>query len=184
MKRIFAILLLSIQLISLGGYRIFFNYLEKQASLQIVERLDSGGFSDNQLIEIKIPYPVPYAANWGEYERYDGELELNGEHYNYVKRKMLNDTLYLLCIPNTAKNELNIAKKEIIANLSDVQLATSSKQQIPSNFVVKPFTTEFNHQFDSFEFATAMNLSKSVYSEFKSATIEIFSPVPFQPPRA
>lgn len=184
MKKIFAIALLSIQLISLGGYRIFFDYFEKKASIQIVERLDGGGFSENELIEIKIPYPVPYAANWGEYERFDGEVELNGEHYNYVKRKMLNDTLYLLCIPNTAKNELNTAKKELIGTLSDVQSANSSKQQVPTNSVVKPYITEFNHQFEEFNFLPDAHLNKSVYSEFKSTTIDIFSPAPFQPPRA
>ena len=52
LKKIFAIALLTIQLIGLGGYRVFFDYFEKQASIQIVERLDGGGFSENELIEI------------------------------------------------------------------------------------------------------------------------------------
>lgn len=184
LKKSLAITLLLIHLVCIGGYRFFFDYLENEASSQIVERLDGGGFSENELIEIKIPYPLPYAANHNEYERFDGEVDLNGAHYNYVKRKMVNDTLYLLCIPNSVKNELAAAKSELIAGLSDIKKENPAGQKAPFNSIVKPFTTEFSHTIEPVSFTSSSSAISNSYLSFESLLLNTPGSTPFQPPKA
>lgn len=71
------------------------------------ERLiDEGGYAEEQLLEVKIPVRVAYYSSTPGYERYYGEAEYNGNYYTYVKRKVSNDTIYLLCIPNYTKTAL------------------------------------------------------------------------------
>jgi hypothetical protein len=96
----------------MGGYRFVFDQLEKKASSQLLQQLDKEEYDDSQLIEMKVPLPMPYQTNWADFERYNGEIEISGVHYNYVKRKVQNDTLILLCIPNQGKMKLNSAKEQ------------------------------------------------------------------------
>ncbi|MDE3214712.1 MAG: hypothetical protein KGM98_15900 [Bacteroidota bacterium] len=67
----------------------------------MIARLDANHFDENELLQIKVALHTPYIQNSGEYERCDGQIEYKGVQYNYVKRMVYNDTLYLYCIPNT-----------------------------------------------------------------------------------
>lgn len=184
MKKFFAITLLFLQVIGLGGYRLFFEYFEKQSSIQIVERIDGGGFSEKELVEVKIAYPLPYAANWDEYERFDGEIEMNGIHYNYVKRKMVNDTLFLLCIPNTEKNHLNAAREDIMSGLSEIQNDLKTQRSSAGISVVKPFTTEYFQFISEFRFSAETDEYTSYPAEAEIILPSTTISGRFQPPRA
>ncbi|MGL6268607.1 MAG: hypothetical protein ACRC2O_11820 [Chitinophagaceae bacterium] len=48
----------------------------------------------------------------GNYERVDGEVTLNGIYYNYVERKISQDTIYLKCLPNSGKSQFLAARAE------------------------------------------------------------------------
>ena len=67
-----------------------------------------------------MPLSLPYLTSWSDYERFDGEITINGSHHNYVKRKIASDTLYLLCIPNKEKDELDIAKTSFGTDANDL----------------------------------------------------------------
>ena len=95
--------------------------LEQQASTSLQQRLDLNQYDDNSLVEVKIPVSLPYLSNWNSFEKYQGETEINGIHYKYVKRKLVNDTLILLCIPNQAKNELKSARSDYFKQVNDLQ---------------------------------------------------------------
>lgn len=73
---------------------------------QFVEIADQQNYRNQDLVELKTVLHLPYFTSSGDYERIDGEIELEGVHYNYVKRKVSNDTLYLLCLPNEHKTKL------------------------------------------------------------------------------
>jgi hypothetical protein len=42
-------------------------------------------------------------------------------HYNYVKRKLYNDTLILLCLPNTEKTRVFNARETFFSLVNDLQ---------------------------------------------------------------
>ena len=82
----------------LFGYRFVADYMQQRSDKQLEAHLDKNNYKESELIELKVPIHLPYQTTWAEFERYDGEVELNGILYKYVKRKVVNDTLVLLCI--------------------------------------------------------------------------------------
>ena len=88
MKRTAAILLLLILSFNWVGYRLLSNYLERYADSQMEASLDNNNYNEKDLVEIRIPLQLPYQTNWTDFQRYDGEVEINGIHYKYVKRKI------------------------------------------------------------------------------------------------
>ena len=106
MKKLAAILLLAILIFNWIGYRFVVDYLQHKSDRQLEARLDKNQYDESQLVELKVPIHLPYQTSWAAYERYDGEIALNGTLYKYVERKLSDDTLYLKCLPNTKKMHL------------------------------------------------------------------------------
>ena len=82
MRKGAAIFLLIIHFYNFIGYKAIFAYLDMQATDHLISRLDKGKYQQDELIEVKIPYQSLYAPNWSDYARFDGEIEINGSHYN------------------------------------------------------------------------------------------------------
>ena len=117
--------------------------------------LDDNQYDDSQLIELKIPTQVPYQTSWASFERYDGEVEMNGILYKYVKRKVANDTLYLLCIPNTTKMNLETARNDFFKNTNDLQQNNNSKKSDNTKSSFKNLLSEY----DAYSFILKLNVS-------------------------
>jgi hypothetical protein len=110
-----------VHLFNLVGYALFFQYFINRSDKQLVHQLDKNQYNEVELIELKVALNMPYFTGGSEeYERYDGEIEFNGAHYNYVKRKVQHDTLYLMCVPNTAKTELYAARNDYAKQANDI----------------------------------------------------------------
>jgi hypothetical protein len=139
LKKLAAILLIALFAFNWFGYRVFINVLEERASLSLQHKLDLEQYDNNGLVEVKIPVSLPYLSNWTNFENYAGETEFNGVHYNYVKRKLVNDTLILLCIPNQEKNELRNAQSDYFKQVNDLQ-SSSKKTNGKDHTIKSPFS--------------------------------------------
>lgn len=137
-KKLLALTLLIVHLFNLTGYTFLFRYLGQQASRQITKQIDQHSYNDAELVEIRIPLNLPYINSWGDYERHDGEITIKGNHHNYVKRKIAGDTLYLLCLPNKQKDELQLAKSNFGTDANDLGNKTD-KQQIKKTEVFNQY---------------------------------------------
>lgn len=142
MRKIAAILLLTILLFNWVGYRFLSHFLQYRSDVQLQVKLDQNDYTEDQLIEIRIPLALPYQANWKSFERFDGEIDLDGVHYKYVKRKIYNDSLILLCLPNEAKQNIEKAKDEYFRIVSDID-PRSQKKSENSSVTFKNILTEF-----------------------------------------
>lgn len=111
--------MLAVHLFNQAGYSLLFDFFIHQSDQQLLQQLDNNQYTDAELFELKVPLNMPYITNWSSYERVDGEIELNGIYYNYVKRKVYNDTLYLMCLPNKNKTRLSSARNEYAAKAQD-----------------------------------------------------------------
>lgn len=140
-----AILFLLVHLFNIGGYHFLFDILEQRASYTLETQLDNEQYTDDQLIEMKVPLPMPYQTNWSSFERYDGEIMIEGVQYNYVKRKVWNDTLILLCIPNHEKMKLNSAKEQFFSLVNDLE-QNGDKSPASKNGLIKSITSDFQLQ--------------------------------------
>lgn len=142
LRKFAAILLLIILLFNWVGYRLFSDILQHRADLKLEARLDKNDYDENELIQIKIPLNLPYQLNWQSFERFDGEIDVDGIHYKYVKRKIYNDSLVLLCLPNKAKQEIEKAKDDYFKVVNDIDPA-SQKNSDQKNLSFKNILTEF-----------------------------------------
>lgn len=102
--------------------------MQQKVSDQLEVKLDKSLYNDAELIELKVPMNLPYQTNWSAYQRYNGEIEVDGILYKYVKRKVSNDTLYLMCIPNTKKMTLETAKNDFFKMSNDLTQNNNSKK--------------------------------------------------------
>lgn len=125
---------------NLAGYRWLFNFIEEKAAARLEDKIATDQYSEDQLVEIRIPLDMPYYSDKG-YENIYGETDWNGQHYRYVKRKISGNTLYLLCIPDTEKTAIASVKNEFTKAVNDVPANKQGSQQ--KNTLIKLLTTEF-----------------------------------------
>jgi hypothetical protein len=128
LKQLLVISMLLIHLFNTGGYLLVFDHLEKGVGRNMIARIDQQAYDDQDLLEIRVPVNLPYQTNSMEFERVDGEVDVAGVHYNYVKRKFYNDTLILLCLPNTEKTKLFNARETFFSLVNDLQQDEPLKQ--------------------------------------------------------
>ena len=125
---------------NLAGYRWLFSAIEKNATVNLEQKISAGKYNDEQLVEIRIPLNMPYYSD-KDYEEVYGETDFNGEHYQYVKRKVSDNTLYLLCLPNKEKTSIVKVKNEFTKAVNDIPENKEGSQQ--KSGLVKLLTTEF-----------------------------------------
>jgi hypothetical protein len=165
LKKIAAISLLVLLLFNFVGYRLVFNYFERFSDKKMEARLDASEYNEEELLEMKIPINLPYQNNWKSFERYDGEISFNGRQYKYVKRKVTNDTLYILIAPNKAKEKIEKAELGYFKSTNDVGATAKDKKAVN---VLKIFSPEFRELNSIWNLSAPDNNSHQNYPEFSA----------------
>ena len=125
MRKSASIILVLILLFNMIGYRAWFYYAEKKADAAMEARLDNDQYDENELVCLRIPLYDPYQLEQKTFERINGEVSINGKTFKYVKRKVSDGNLILLCIADNHKTVLKKAKTEYGNGAND--LAGNSK---------------------------------------------------------
>jgi hypothetical protein len=181
-RSFFAIVLIAVHLFNMGGYRFIFDHFEQKAEASFVSKLDRSEYNESDLIEVKVPIQLPYQTDWKDFERYDGEIEIEGVHYNYVKRKVQNDTLILLCIPNTDKMKIYNAREEFFSLVNNLQQNTDGKVPPAKPNILKNITSDYNSQSCDFVLISPSGLDNNKEC-FNDKLIPSYAlPSPEQPP--
>ena len=166
---------------NLVGYRWLFTAIEKKATANLEQKISSREYSEEQLVEIRIPLNMPYYSD-KDYEEVYGETDFKGEHYRYVKRKVSGNTLYLMCLPNKEKTSITNAKNEFTKAVNDIPANNQGSQQ--KSGLVKLLTTEFQVNETTFDINNYSISSLSFVS--RNANVkDLFIPLTdAQPPEA
>ena len=131
------------------------------------------------MVEVKIPLNMPYINDTKDFERVDGQLEYKGVHYNYVKRKVTGDTLYVLCLPNISKTKLYVAKADYSKEVNDIPTNKKSTETLKK----AGFATEYrctSNEFLIIQFVTKTN----VYHNANATPLSYnLIRIPEQPPK-
>jgi hypothetical protein len=172
-------LLLIVHLFNLAGYTLLFDYFMQQGDKQLTQQLDNNQYNDSELIEVKIALHTPYLTSWSAYERIDGEVEVNGVFYSYVKRKIHSDTLYLLCLPNTNKTRLHSAQMAYAGKVNDVP--TNAKDT--AAFKKNPAGFEYHQPVMQFTIALPLKETGELAVQPAPPVIPAFMKAPFHPPQ-
>jgi hypothetical protein len=123
--------------------------MQETASSKLESQLDNDEYDQTQLISIKIPVTyLPYYNNSKSYERIDGQIEIEGVQYKYVKRRIYNDSLEMLCIPNHDAMKLLSAKNEFFKFVNDLQHPGQNKNTNSGSS--KNITTDYETVYEQF----------------------------------
>jgi len=172
MRKALAIGLLAIHLFNMGGYQLFFNHLAHRVNKNFVAKIDVEEFDQSSLIEIRVPINLPYQPNWTDYERYDGEIVVEGVHYNYVKRRLVNDSMSLLCIPNADKMRIYNAREIFFGLVNDIQ-QENKQGEAPSPFQkITKLVAEYESILLRHNVLTVFVLKSSIYTGYSSSILE------------
>jgi hypothetical protein len=90
------------------GYQGLSCYLQHRADQSLQTLIDNGNYNNQALIELSVAVNLPYATDMLGWEKFEGEIEIDGVHYRCVQRKLENGRMYVRCLPNAEKqNVLN-----------------------------------------------------------------------------
>lgn len=122
------------------GYRLLDNIAENNAVHRLETQLDRSQYDEHQLILIKVPLThLAYYNTSAAFERANGEIELHGVPYHYVKRRIYNDSVEMLCLANTAELRLRQGGNDYFRLVND--LGQASKPGAPLHSI-KSFGTD------------------------------------------
>jgi hypothetical protein len=149
-----AILLWGILLFNWVGYRVLNSFMQDKADLQLEAQLDRCQYDESQLLSIKVPVAqLAYYNNSPVFERVDGQIEIGGIPYQYVKRRIYNDSLEVLCIPNRAALKLRLSRDDYFKLVNDIQRSQGQHPgSHPASFkgtIADPYTVTNSFQLGS-----------------------------------
>jgi hypothetical protein len=119
--------------------------MQSGSNAYLEKRVDQNKYDESDLITIKTKLNLPYYTGSGQFERVYGSIDINGTNYQYVKRRVHNDTLELLCLPNQTNTNLQSIKNELTKSLADGQASSHKK-----NTTIKISLPDFFQSFKTF----------------------------------
>ncbi len=129
-RKTIAIVLLTVQFYNLGGYVALFKYFIYRADKFNEQQISKDRYKEADLVEVKIPVHLPVLGNWIGYQTISGSVQLEQNSYNYVRMKVTQDTLYVMCIPNYKTTRLNKANIIFAREVSEAPF-NAKKQNLP-----------------------------------------------------
>lgn len=83
-------------------------YLVYQSDKLFAEQARKGFYNKGDLTEVKIPINMPGVRDWDNYENISGQVRFGKTSYNYVKLRVTQRALYLMCVPNYDNTQLSL----------------------------------------------------------------------------
>jgi hypothetical protein len=180
LRKLAAIFFFLIVLFNFYGYRILISYLQFNQTTHLENKVDQQQYSDDELISIKTTLHLPYYSGSSEFERAYGSIKVGGIDYEYVKKRVYNDTLELLCIPNHSKTSLHHLSNEITKMAADGQSSTSPGKTIQ----IKTSLLDFCNPLQVFKTASSFLLIRKYSTEQQLASTAGYSELPEIPPQS
>lgn len=146
MKQLTALFFIMLFLFNLAGYRLFFHYIQKKADVQYELSLERKVYDESQMLTLKVDLDMPYLAENTEFERVDGEITVDGQIFKYVKRKIHNGQLVLLCLPDKKKTQLRSAREEYFFLSNSLVSNSSAKESAPKAPLIKNIASDYDQQ--------------------------------------
>ena len=185
MKKFAAISLLLLLLFNFMGSRLLFYALQQKANNSIVAKIDKEDYNDADLVTLTVPLLMPYIADSKDFESKDGEITLNGKVYHYVKQKISQGNLVLMCLPDEQKTHLQNAKDDFFRLANELQNNTSSSKKSGENGqVIKLVISDYEQLQTASANVYPVLLNKPSHSNISFAIQKGEGVMPEQPPEA
>jgi hypothetical protein len=173
MKKLAAILLLFVFAFNLFGYKLWSFYAEQHAQKALTATLDNNEYNEEDLILVSKPINLPYYNNTNEFTRADGEAEVEGVYYTYVKYRVNNNRLEMLCLPNKQKTKIRQAKNDFFSATAGVEKQTDGKTKAPADAGAKKITGDYDEQL-AYQFIASKSLATIIcYNNFYNSNLGV-----------
>lgn len=167
-----------------AGYRIFSACLVNRSDAAIHQQIDQNTFNNDELVEFRISLKTPYlAGSVPEFERVDGEAEINGIIYTYVKRKIENGQLVLLCLPNNDKKRLQGSSVDFFKLVNDIEHPSKAKDPAHSG-AFKNLLSEYQQESNCWNISAPLTIFQPYTTAGPGYHLSGFHTLPKQPPQA
>jgi hypothetical protein len=184
LKKLGAILFLGILLFNGFGYRLVSNYFDQKASEQLVNLIEENDFDQSNLVTIKTPINLPYYANNPQFERVDGEIIIKGIVYQYVQRRIYNDSLELKVIPNQDRLHIKNAREDFYKLAQDLSNTGADKKSLPfGKSMAKFLSFDYIEQNNSWQLAPAKLANVTTGYRYKARLISNYLTIQGPPPK-
>lgn len=142
-------MLLGLFLFNGVGYRVLNDYLQDRATRQMEAKLDKYQFQEDQLLCLKVPAThLSYYNTVTDFERINGRVDIDGVPYQYVARRIVNDSAEYLCIPNLAALDLRTGRDNWYGQVNDLRTPGHDQKTAETNFFGDPYELPADHSFD------------------------------------
>lgn len=123
--------------------------------MQLQSRVDRQQYDRSQLILVKVSVThLSYYNSSPEFERVDGQIEIGGVPCEYVERRIFNDSLEFLCLPNQAALKIRASGDDYFKLVND--RLPDSKPGVQKSFVGDPYTVTEAFRFSALSFAVVV----------------------------
>jgi hypothetical protein len=166
------------------GYRMVSNYFDQKASDRLVEIIDQNQFNETELISVKTPINLPYYANNPKFERVDGEMVINGIVYQYVQRRVYNDSVEIRVLPNQDRLHIKNAREDFYKLAADLDQKGMDKKSAPMNKSTTKFINfDYFAQDIKWSLKSLAPLKITIGSNYAVGLLSICLPVQMPPPK-
>jgi hypothetical protein len=184
LKKITAILFLGIMLFNGFGYRILSNYFDQKASDHLVSLIEQNNYDESDLISVKTPINLPYYSNSPKFERVDGEMEINGIVYQYVERRVYNDSVEIRVLPNQDRLHIKNAKESFDKLASDFEQKLTEKKSVPVNkSSVKVINFDYIEQDNKWSLEKIITRKMVIGPRFDERLLSVYLQIQAPPPK-
>lgn len=155
--------------------------MTEKADIRLESALDKNAYTNSQLISIKQATNLPYYQNNKDFKRLQGEVKMNGVIYRYVKCRVYNDSLEMLCIPNIAKMKIENSRDEFSKIANEFQQDNTKKKGGPEHKQTKTFSIEFE-LVNKYLLQSSSSLISSKFNGITPVLSFVVRPMPERPP--
>jgi hypothetical protein len=182
LKKLFAITLLAIHLLNIGGQLALHQYLAFVTDRFYNEQINKNRYNVKDVTEISIPVDLPHITDWVAYENISGQIQFNNVSYNYVKMRMTQHAMYLICVPNYETTHLT-GSNIIDAKGARAIPPVSKKEHVPAGKML--LVAVDNQELHQYQVATLPTIVfKNLLHGHSPDTINCMIAGPGQPPDA
>lgn len=179
MRKLVAIYLIITLLYNFAGPLIIRQYLAYRTEKHFNEQTSKGLYYLGDLTEVVIPVELPGIADWVDYEDISGQIQFQNNRYNYVKMKLTQHAMYLLCVPNYEETRLN--SQNIISAKKVKEVPVPKKDHTPTFKVT--LLGEFQLAAQDFCFIAPIKSNKAPLGRSVESLFKNDLDVPDRPPQ-
>ncbi len=182
LRKIIAICFFAILLFSTGGYHPFISLLQQKADRNLESLLDQEVYDETSLIEIRVPLNMPYQQRYTGYERHYGNIEVDGQSFTYVKKKIDGDVVIFKCIPNLSRQQLKDMRYDLTRANSNLATTAEGPQKQTAHSLVKYSLSDFDDQLNTTSLTFSGTDMNKAFCTDQSNPVDRNSKVPHAPP--